>query len=229
LSERVTALVLGELGADESARVLEHVETCAECSRQLDFLAEVTTVAARAVPSVRARRASLGWRRWIAAAAAVLLVAFIAWRAFDRADDWRELADRSVPVFVAAQLRAPPPSLATELEEAMHGWEQRDFTRVDAALTRFVAAHAEHAPAYFWRGVARRELGRLDEAESDLRTAAAKSQGYLREHSLWVVANLRLARGELDGTRAALRELEQLEGEFAAKAFELDERLRSAR
>lgn len=230
-ARRLLAYALGHLDALGTKEVMEHVESCALCSRELDDLADLATAAARVEtgPGPRLGRRTSRTVRIVAAAAVLLIVALVLQRALDHSPRWSTYADRSVPPFVGIELRAPAAAPAVDLERAMEGWAARDFPRVERELTDLLRAQPGHAPSHFWRGIARRELGRLQEAEGDLRSAAAQSTGYLREHALWALANLLLQREDAPHAREVLDELEHVDGELAARARELRSRLEADR
>jgi len=238
----LSAFAMGELDEERSRDVLDHVEACASCSRELDLLADLVRLEAepRALQSTRGegrtaalpRKRPWRWARRIAVAAALLLLALGLFdRAFDpsggavRPADLAALADRSLPSFVAAELRGPEAGLASEFELAMQGWQGPDLGAVESSLTRFLDAHPDHAPARFYRGVARRDLDRLDEARADLRSAVDRAQGPLREHALWCLAQTELLSGDAESAREALRTLRDSGGDYAECALALEERL----
>jgi tetratricopeptide (TPR) repeat protein len=205
-------LAVGELDADASRAALEHVERCADCSRELDFLADLL-VAAQSAPEVR-KVAPRRWAVWIAGlAAAAALVLYLA-------RDARSTLtiDRSVPRFVEADLRAPDDALARAFTEAMAPYTRGEFDGAIASLSEFLKAHPDHGPARFYRGIAEQESGDVAAAAEDFRAVGAASTGYLGEHAQWRLANLFLSEGRRDEAAAILRALRDARGEFAPNA-----------
>ncbi len=208
-------LAVGELDAPASQAALEHVERCTECSRELDFLADLLVAAEKApeVQRARPRRIAL-WIAGLAAAAALVLYL---------ARDARSTLtiDRSIPRFVEADLRAPDDPLARAFTQAMAPYARGDFVGAVVSLSEFLKAHPDHGPARFYRGVAEQESGDRASAAEDFTAVGAASTAYLGEHARWRLANLFLLEGRGDEAAAILRELRDARGEFAPNAARL--------
>lgn len=217
--EELSRLAAGELDAQASGQALAHVERCAECSRELDFLADVLAAAER-VPEVRrsSRRHRVVWVAGLAAAAALVL-----YLARDpRSTSVRGFAiDRSIPRFVEADLRAPNEPLARAFVLAMDPYTRQDFGGAVESLSAFLAKHADHGPARFYRGIAALETGDRARAAEDFAAVAASNTGYLGEHARWRLANLRLLEERRGEAVAILRDLRDAGGEFAPNAAAL--------
>lgn len=232
IREQLVGFALGELDATESGAVLAHVETCAECSRELDFLADTLVAAEKRAATSSAPiqfSRSKSWRKRVAplaiAAGFIAALAMLAGAVFFHwfGTDYARLADRSVPRWMSAETRGPDEALARELETAMKPYSEGNFAAAIDALTRFLDAHPGHGPALFYRGIAHIEARDHGAALRDLEEVAQNAKGFLREHARWRIANLLLADGDVAGARARLREM--VEGEFALNARELLERL----
>lgn len=229
LAAQLVPLAQGQLGAEESGRVLEHVERCPACSAELDFLSDVVQAAAEHGAQDEAAARPADRRRlpfWVAglAAAAVLLL-FLVPRLFAPAPPGVvELAQWTPPPYVEPPI---PRGEDDDFGTAMRAYALGNYAAVEEALSRLLGRHGgEHAPAdapaLLYRGAARVELGRLADAERDLALAAELAQSStLREHALWCLANLRLLRADVPGARAALERLAAERGRFEEHARKL--------
>jgi hypothetical protein len=220
-------LAQGQLGADESGRVLEHVERCPACSAELDFLSDVVQAAAEPGVQDEATARPADRRRlpfWAAGlAAAALLLLFLGPRLF--APDGPgvvELAQWTPPPYIEPPI---PRGEDDDFGTAMRAYSRGDYAATEQFLSRLLGegepAPAD-APALLYRGASRVELGRLADAERDLGLAAELAQpAPLREHALWCLANVRLLRGDAPGARAALERLVAEHGTFEQHARSL--------
>ncbi len=240
------AFALGELDALRSAAVLDHVETCAVCSRELDWLADVIAAAPGAAQPLesavalaphasagRAPRVANGTARawtWRAAgllAAAAAVVLFFCLRASDPA----ALADRSAPAYVEIELRGVDDARTRSFAAAMQPYVRGDYAQAVKALSQYLEAHPEDPPARFYRGAARFQVGDLDGARDDLELCARWTEPkgatsvLLREHARWVLAQIELVAGHLAQARKFLEALAAEHGSFADDASSLLRRL----
>lgn len=217
-------LAAGDLDAESSGRALTHAEQCPECSRELDFLADLL-IAVHALPATR-RTSNRTWIYWAAglAAAATLVIFLARGRNAESRDGFT--IDRSIPLFVDGDLRDASEPLKRDFATAMEPYSRRDFTGAIASLTAFLAQHADHGPARFYRGIAALETGDRARAGDDFAAVAASATGYLHEHALWRLANVRLAEARRAEALAILEGLRDAHGEFAANADAALERLR---
>jgi hypothetical protein len=220
----LAAFALGELDEERFAALLAHAASCAACSRAIDLMADLVTVAARPPAHVepvvdRYRR----WRPFLGAAFVLIVLALGVRQWLDRGGRWVALADRSLPKYAAPAAGNEP-----DFAAAMGAFESREFERLAADLARFLESHAEHADAHFWRGVALRELGKLHQAELELRAAAGLARGPLREHALWVLANTQLLRSRPLDAAESFYLVMSLDGELADRAMDAARRIRTA-
>lgn len=228
---QLARLAAGELDEHEVQEVLDQVEKDEELSQELDALADVMAAVDRAraselaTPVGRPRGARLPlWLGGLAAAGLVLFLA-IDRRGPSRATDTAELIDHSIPPFTSTTQRSGNSGSVTGFKEAMSAYQGRDFQAVRESLTRFLDENPDHGPALFYRGVSHSQLGMLEQAVRDFDQAAKNSRGYLHEHSLWRLANVRLAQGEIGEAQAVLLELSAMGGEFSPNAVDRLEEL----
>jgi hypothetical protein len=228
--QQLLPFALGELDATACAALLEHVAICPSCSKELDLLADVTAVASHARPAAAPRGSALLRRapRIAAVAVAAFFVLGVLDQLMDSGPDkphFAELADRSVPPFLVTDVDASDTPWGDEFESAMESWDRADFAEVDRALSKFLDVHPDHAPARLFRGVARRELGRLVDARADLKLVAEGSQGSLRDQALWLLANVCLQSDLASEANGALDQLAAVDGEYTERARALRARV----
>jgi len=244
ISELLVPLAQGQLGAEDSGRVLDHIEHCPACSTELDFLADLVTAAADGSPSESARTASppaaagkllrfpYGLLGGLAAAAALL---FLVVPMF--------LAQDEVSVAPYAEWTRPtyrPIRTADAFEQAMTAYNEiegadgeaiRDInTAVEAALTELIETSTQplDARAYLYRAAVRVELERTAEARDDLIEAAALGGALSRDHVLWSLANVHLMLDDADEALSILATLAEGDGTFKDVAAELAAEVRAA-
>lgn len=235
IAELLVPLSQGQLGAEDSGRVLDHVERCAACSKELDFLADVVTAAAPSrargaapvqtlpqserghriagAPAGRIHRFPFGLLGALAAAAAVLFFVVPLFLAPD------------APVAPYAQWTRPtyqPVRGHDAFEAAMLLYLQGLDAEADAALTELIESAPEpDVLAYFYRAAARVELERTAEARDDLLVALGLASGGLRDHTLWNLANVHLLLEDADAALPLLDELSAGTGDLKNVATEL--------
>ncbi|MCC6409982.1 MAG: hypothetical protein IT453_22700 [Planctomycetes bacterium] len=230
LHQRLSGLALGELDRERALELVAHVEVCANCSHDLDLYADLVTIGAGPLQRPLGRLA-----RWRARAPRMLFVVVAGFALLgvldqllgpSRKTSYAELADRSVPAAAPHDDAAP---FADEFAAALEGWGTASFAELEPRLDRFLDLHPDHARARLHRAIARRELGKLDGARADLRTLIDGTQGELRGEAQWTLANLELLADDPTAALAALRSLEGVEGDLAARAADLAQRVRERR
>ena len=212
-------------------QLVERAEQDPAASQELDLLADV--LAAAELEHERLSRApapqppSFAWQGKLAAAATILFLAVLGFWLLDRRREGTpaSLADRSAPRYLAAALREPDEPLDDAFERAMERYTAGEYDPAARALSTWLEAHPEHGPARFYLAAAREQLGQPSEAEADYRRVAEEQEGSLGEHARWRLANLLLARGEVQRARSELERLTSSTAGFAAQARELLERL----
>ena len=230
-ADAAASLFSGERGSQHFERFLERAEREPAASAELDFLADL--VAAAELEREELER-SLGRpalaRRpgrklaWLAAAAALFLAGwFVLGR--DGAPRTRDVAERAAPRYIASELRAQDSPLAQQFARAMEPYARGDYASAATALEALLAGAPDHEAARFYLAAAREALGELERAEELYRSVAAQGDDYLSEHAAWRLANLLVAREELDDARAELERLAARDGAFARNAAQLLERL----
>jgi tetratricopeptide (TPR) repeat protein len=131
------------------------------------------------------------------------------------------LALSSASAAASAQTRSAKPadgkqSAASAFEEGQNAQERGELASAVRFYTTAIAADASLFQAYYQRAVAQMELGRLAEAEADLRKVIELQPGFARAHR--ALGQILLDRGMTDDAK---REL--------ARAIELDAKLRDVR
>src|SRR5262249_41640353 len=146
---------------------------------------------ARPAPRLAGERpAQLARSWWLAAAASVLFVAALSlWFARRAAPvPLRELAERTAPRYVEANLRGNEEPEYVPFPKAMMRYTAGDYAGAADALARLLEDEPEHGPARFYLAAAREQLGELDAAQSDYRRVADEQPGLLGEHARWRLA-----------------------------------------
>lgn len=229
--ELLVRLSLGRLEGAEADAVLEHALTCADCSEDLELLADLTraseagtqagskdgAMATATEPTsgevdgqvgseadvVRApaltRRQSRF--RWLQAAAALLVVAAIAWSlAPGPVRDYTAVADLTPFPFVEGTLRgngADDPRSA-QLQEAMATYKRGDYEAAGSALRSLVDGDADLRWPRVYLGVCELQRGDPDGAIEALLPALESVD--VAEHALWFVGMAQLVKN--DGAEA---------------------------
>ena len=165
--------------------------------------------------------------RWLAPAAAALLVGAGLWQEARRSDI-RRWASFPRQIAASGSVRGgAPPDAVTELLDAgasyfnlgQHAEAQRYFR---AALERA----PDSVPAAYGLGLVLAVSGDLQSAIPLLERAASRAEGEQREAVQWVLANASLAQGEREAALRVLALLAASQGAPAARAQDLDRRLR---
>ncbi|MCE9594296.1 MAG: zf-HC2 domain-containing protein [Planctomycetes bacterium] len=229
LHQRLSSFALGELDRERALELVAHVEICATCGRDLDLFADLVTVGAGTI-AVRKSKFD-AWRARMPRAVFAVVVGFVLLGVFDqilgpsRRPVYGEFADRSIPTLAADDADDP---VAEEFAAALDGWGRGEFGGVAARLDPFLDVHPDHARARFQRAIARRELGQLEGARSDLRLLVDNAQGPVHDEALWVLANLELQADDPTAALSALARLEEAGGEAGQRAEALAARVRDA-
>ncbi|MBI5433095.1 MAG: hypothetical protein HZA52_09725 [Planctomycetes bacterium] len=230
LHQRLSGLALGELERERALELVAHVEACPNCAHDLDLYADLVTIGASPLQRPLGRLA-----RWRARAPRMLFVVVAGFALLgvldqllgpSRKTSYAELADRSVPAATPHDDTAP---FADEFAAALEGWGSANFEELELRLDRFLDLHPDHAEARLHRAIARRELGKLVGARADLRTLIDGTQGKLRDDAQWTLANLELLADDPAAALAVLSNFEGVEGDAAARAADLAERVRARR
>lgn len=218
-SEEIGELAGGRLAAAEAAGLIEHVEGCTACSREMDLVADLLHAPSRSLAAGRSRSAP----RWaggliaLAAAAAVLFFFLLFARSSAPERRVRDLARL-----------APPPSAGLVLRDGVEpeaGFEQAlarfaagDHLQAASGFQALLAARPEDPLVLFYLGLARLQLGELDAAIDALRRAEEAGSDLLAEQALWYRSQAHLARDEGAQARALLARLVELDGDYEPNA-----------
>lgn len=229
-SERIAELVGRRLDAAATSELLEHVESCSECSRELDLVADLLHAPAlQAVPAAATPR-RFALRRVLAAgglAAAVLLFLFLPTREEGSTEGCQRLARLAPPHVAEVLLRGESggdvsgSQAAARFSEAMQGFASGDYASAIPMLEGCTREQPSNALAFFYLGLARLQLGDREQdalALEALRKAQDLGEGLLAEQALWYRANAHLARGEGEAARLLLLEVIERDGDFEPNA-----------
>lgn len=229
-------MAAGQLEAEGSRRVLEHVEGCAACSQELDALAGLVGALAERVDARRAESARREWHRWAGlAAAAALLVLFGGWLASRRAaspgaEHVAALVDRRPITAPASLLRGDGAQRGAAFERGMEAYRAGDYARASRELAALHAERAGDRLVGLYLGIAL--LQSRDAADSEraarLFEEIQDAPGLLGERARWYLANARLAAGDVDGARRVLEALVDADGDYEPNARALLEALDAA-
>jgi len=236
-SEALAALAAGRLDAARALELLEHVERCAACSRELDAVAAIV---AGTAPAAAPAAAQPGRRRSalprlsvaIAAAASVLFLLGLGllWRGSGAAPDEIAALATTTPLPASgALLRSPsdPPSGSggATWEQAMHAYAAGDFAAAAEGLDALAASGDERPLVFLYLGVARLQLAESAAAVSALERAVRDGAGLLRERALWYLGNAHLVAGDAARARETFERLEAVGGEYEVNAQQVLEAL----
>ncbi len=206
-----------DMSPEETAHLIEHLESCAECRERLQVMAGLAALdRIEAVPPSSASYGKIGLL------AAGLLIALLLTVVYREAAGPRfaEIAtNRPFPVF-------PLQTRATEsaaLSNALERYAEGGYGEAE----RLLAAFPDHSDALFFRGVSLYFLERFKEAVSVLEEAGA-SGGEWEEPAAWYRANALLRLGATDRARQALQRLARSPGSYSNQAEEILQRLAEA-
>jgi hypothetical protein len=207
-------LATGLLAAGAEAEILRHLEACPACEARFREICRDAELARLRGPATR-RRVRLPW--WGAAAAAVLLVAVLAfvWNrpsAPEPADYWLPLGADTVGLRTSA---ADPDPV---LEAATRAYRRRDAAEV-VALLRGKQIPSTHDPLKIALASALVKTGRPAEARTllDALEIATIPQPD-RDRARWIRCAALLGEGKTAEAREALQALAARPGEFADAA-----------
>jgi len=225
-----TGVLPERLGDDDFERWLKRSEQDPAASEELDFQADLVAAlererarAARPSVLVTVRRRSHARRwTWVAAASVLLAAALVLWfrREPPQALRVSDLAQRSPPLYVAAELRSPDAPVASAFPSAMERYSAGDWAGARRGLEECLERSPGHGPTRFYLAACLEQLGDLDRAASEYRRVAEEQPGFLGEHGRWRLVQVLLQGGDVAGAKSELARLAEGNGTFAPNARE---------
>lgn len=219
-SAEIGELAGGRLGAEEAAALIEHVEGCAACSTELDLVADLLHVPARAVAGAPAR----GFLRRVAgfAALAAAAAALVFWlRGGEPERRPRNLAQLTPPPLAELVLRGEGEPGDADFARALESVAAEDYARACEGLRELLGTRPDEPLLHFYLGVSLLQVGEFAAAVDSLRRAEEVGTGFLAEQALWYRAQAHLARDAPDdgvAARELLRRLVELDGDYEPNA-----------
>jgi len=231
---QIESLVAGELSAETVTDLLDHVESCPDCSHALDVAAELVAAgaAARAEVTLRAAGPAIAFslRAPLLALAAGILLAIGVWtllRPPSRAELVTRLAAIEPLPGTTAALRSGTGDRGAWWRTAMESYERGDLRATAESLAPRAAERPTDALLHLYLGIARLELEESDLAVDALEIAARTGEGMLQEQALWYASHARLAAGDLPAAINTLERLAALAGDYELDAHEKLTQLRA--
>lgn len=222
--DSLSRLAAGELDAEESMIALKHVETCSECARELDFLADLVAAvddqSQSGTSAIEAREPTTHSRMLVPALA--LFVVVIAARLVLRIPEpVLPSVHPEAPAYYRVALLADDDSPKARLDRAMTPYREADFVTAVKTLTEFLVQEPGHALARFYRGVCHQQLHDYSSARRDFLAAQETSEGFLQRHARWRLAQVAIQQDDPDRARELLGQLVQEGREFSLNAEQL--------
>lgn len=215
-SEEIGELAGGRLSAAGAAGLIEHVEGCAACSREMDLVADLLH-ARSGSPAATWDRSAPRWAGGLFALAAAAAVLFFFLRSSAPERRLRDLAQLAPPPSAGLVLRGAAQPEAG-FEQASAHFAAGDHARAASSLQALLATHPDDPLVLFYLGLARLQLGELDAAIDALRRAEEAGADLLAEQALWYRVQAHLARDEGAQARALLARLVELDGDYEPNA-----------
>lgn len=215
-SEEIGELAGGRLAAADAAGLIEHVEGCAACSREMDLVADLLHVPSRSLAAGRNLSAAR-WAGGLIALAAAAAVLFFFLRSSAPERRVRDLARLSPPPSAGLVLRGDEQPGAG-FEQASAHFAAGDHARAAEGFQALLATQPDDPLVLFYLGLARLQLGELDAAIDALRRAEEAGADLLAEQALWYRSQAHLARDEGAQARALLARLVELDGDYEPNA-----------
>ena len=216
---QIGELAAGRLDGAVVDALLDHIEVCEACSRELD------TVAVTIAGMERARRGRLvgGFRprllrpAMLAAAALVLLVGGLALLRPNQ-EGVEQLAVVTPFPASSSVLRGGEGVDESGWEQALSAYSEGDYERAAARLESLASAGDERALLQLYLGVARLQLGELARARTALALAVENGEGLLAERASWYLGNAHLLAGDASAARPIFERLAAGGGEYELNA-----------
>lgn len=214
--------VSGHLAPEHALELLDHVETCLDCSRELDLAAGMVAAADKRGAAAFARP---GRRRWLllaAAAAGIAVVGLYAWNRFDDVRCRRALVELASlePIAVSDVVLRGADGISDPglYRAAIERYAAGDFAAAETKLADLLADAPENPLFALYLGVARLQVGKAAEALAPLETAAARGEDLVQERALWYLASARLALADGPGAIEILERLVARAGDYEPNA-----------
>lgn len=245
--EELVDYPLGRLTVERSREVWQHCSTCATCGNEL---AGIILLRTGAITDAAPEHPQWTWK-YLAIAASIVLVVGIGWAS------WRLLPGPSGDQLPAPAVpTVPAPSeyadLATretipqthldfrfgvatpagtekgQVREGVQAIVDRRFEEAERSLRALMLRNPSEEIAVYL-GVTRYLQGDLSDETANLLAAADPARGSLGRAGHWYLANLFVARGEIDAARPILEQLGADDDRWGRRALELLEKLASFR
>lgn len=229
-SDDVADFAAGRMDAERSAAFLDQLEACADCSAELDLVADVVAAGERGAIQV-----TLGDRRPIlrllplAAAAAAVLALYLWIPSGGPQEGPKTFADlaRLEPLPAAGLVaRSGDPEIDALLDAAMERYAAGDFAAAEKELAAAAALEPDRSLVHLYLGIARLQTGRPIEAIPALEEAARTGEDLVGERARWYLANALLAVGRTNGALVELEAIVDEGGDYELNARDLIAALR---
>jgi len=243
----------GRLDEEEASAYEDHFFECEACFAALSDLRALQDGLSRTRRAVEARPWIVRPPRWVAAAAAVLVlglaVAFWLPRraptpppsadAGSRAvtvaapapgaSSLAELARVEAPPWTPTRLRGPESEASRRFRDAMEPYAKGDWGAALPLLREAARLQPEAADAAFYRGACALLVGHREEAVESLRRVVALGETPFLEEARFYLAKAYLGAGEIEPARQELNAVVGLDGERRETARQILERLEATK
>ncbi len=218
-----------DLEAEETERVLHHLEDCPECRERLQVIVGLDTIYAQKKTPGKTSRI---WRLAAASLLVVLIPSFyFAFFGLSEApSDLASLATEEKYPYFPLQTRSHtsgPRSETPRPDTRRRAFASYNANNFDEA-TRWFQRSAPDAEILFYQGVAQYFSEQHDDAFQSLEQSALMERRW-QKPALWYQANVFLRTGHEQKVKDILNRLLHTEGEYRLRAQELLRRLRQLR
>jgi hypothetical protein len=242
MGDLVKRFALGDLSGGELDGVLSHIETCALCSKDLEVLAGVASLArerpqafldagpgevlekdripffANIARQLRALLMPLPLPAKVLAPVAALLLIFVAYGSFDHPQGrYRPLADLSPAPYFPTTLRGGGES-EDRFSRAMEDYRKGEYGEASRTLARFIEEVGYDEKAGLYLGVSTLLSGQVSDAIPHLARASLSTNTQIRQKSLWYLAQAFLLTEDPIAAQHALEEVVREGGDLSEKA-----------
>lgn len=218
----------------------EHYFDCPVCLAQVQAMQAVAQQLRLNPVSLPARKI-LAWPvhwRTLAAAAALLAAVWVGYRwenskppssnnvakqvqhpaspAEPAKPDLTEIADLSLPPYRASSLRGDEED--AHFRTGMKAYASGDCSKALPRLAQVPARSPDTLAARFYEGACQMQLKQWDQAVAALQGVASKGESPQQEGAMYMLAQIALARGDLDSARRQLEQITTLHGDFEQRA-----------
>lgn len=230
-SNAIGDLAAGRLSAAGAEDLLEHLDSCPECSAEFSLVADLVGASERQGGSVSSRpRAIKLLRPVLSAAAAVLIAVTIWWAVSDRGESGvtlRSLAEKSSLPSTGSVLRTAGQTQRDHvLKNAMELYSREDFAGAEKELSRVIELEPDNALAHLYLGISRLQAEMTSQAVPPLIRASELGEDLVQERALWFLGNAYLMLDQGHRALETFKTLEAKEGDYELNARDLAARIR---